>query len=348
MRTKRAWGLVAVVLLALTAAACTQPPSGGGGGSSSGWNVNPATTDPAIASDPTFTHLAFAPTTTARGKLVVMFHGTGSNPQAHLELANALRGDGYHVILLRYSATLSTPNACPTAVAGSDPDCHRVFRSETTFGAGVTDPDGGSYDHALVSISQANSVMNRLLKLVDHLRVIAPTAGWGEFQDRTGAACDVFNTTYGACELNWGDVVAAGHSQGAGVALYLGKFFPLRRVMMLSGSYDAFDLGGGSFTVAPWITEGGMDVPASRIGTLLHTSDYGLNTFRAVENALGLPGSEVNVTTSSPPYGSSNRLITSTASTCPWDGTPGHNSTTVDVCAPDYLYWATYTYLAGS
>ena len=65
-----------------------------------------------------------------------------------------------------------------------------MFRSETTFGGGVTDPDGGSYDHALVSISQANSVMNRLLKLVDYLNVIAPTAGWGDFQQRTGPACD--------------------------------------------------------------------------------------------------------------------------------------------------------------
>ena len=79
-----------------------------------------------------------------------------------------------------------------------------------------------------------------------------------------------------------------GHSQGAGVALYLGKFFPLAKVGMLSGSYDAYDLGGGNYSVAPWITEGGLDVPNADIGTLLHTSDYGLNLFRAVENSLGL------------------------------------------------------------
>jgi hypothetical protein len=243
---------------------------------------------------------------------------------------------------------MGTPDGCPNVNAAPDPDCHRVFRSETTFGAGVTDPDGGSYDHAMISISQANSVMNRLLKLVDHLNVIAPTGGWGGFQQRTGMDCDSFNATFGACDLNWGDVVSAGHSQGAGVAPYLAKFLPLHRVMMLSGSYDAYDLGGGSYTVAPWVAEGGLDVPASGIGTLLHTSDYGRNLFRAVENSLGLAGPEVSVTSSSPPYGGSHRLVTSTASTCPWDATPGHNSTAVDVCAPDYLYWAAYTHLAGS
>jgi len=126
--------------------------------------------------------------------------------------------------------------------------------------------------------------MNRLLKVVDYLNTIAPASGWGNFQQRSGPVCDSPNTTYGACNLNWSDVVAMGHSQGAGVALYLGKFFPLAKVGMLSGSYDAYDLGGGNYSVAPWITEAGLAVANADIGTLLHTNDYGLNLFRAVEN----------------------------------------------------------------
>lgn len=78
----------------------------------------------------------------ARNKLVVIFHGSESNPQAHLELANALRSDGYHVILLRYRTNLYTFGACPDDVVDSFPDCHRQFRSETVFGGGVADPAG--------------------------------------------------------------------------------------------------------------------------------------------------------------------------------------------------------------
>ena len=105
--------------------------------------------------------------------------------------------------------------------------------------------------------------------------------------------------------------------------------------MMLSGSYDAYDLGGGSYTVAPWITEGGLDVPARTSAPSCTPSDYGLNLFRAVENSLGLSRlrgerDHVRRRPTAAAAGWSRRL----ASTCPWDATPGHNSTAVDVCAP--------------
>jgi hypothetical protein len=347
----RVWGAVAAAAVGLIAGGCAQPPSTGGGGTggpATTWSVNPKTTDPAIANDATYTHLAYAPTGPALGKLAVVLHGTGSSPQAYTELAGSLRSAGFHVIVLRYSAVLGTLAACPDSGAAADPDCHRTFRSETVFGAGVPDPAGHAYDHAAVAINGANSVMNRLLKLVDYLQTIAPASGWGAFQQRTGATCTSVNTTYGACDLDWSNVVTVGHSQGAGVALYLGKFFPLSKVEMLSGSYDAYNTGGGSFTVAPWVSEGGLAVANADIGTLLHTSDYGVPLFRAVEDALNVTGPEVSLTSSSPPFGGSHRLVTSLASTCPWDSVPGHNSTAVDLCAPDFTYWAAWQYLAGA
>jgi pimeloyl-ACP methyl ester carboxylesterase len=341
-------GVIALLALTFIAAACAQPPSGGTGGllNATTWSTNPKDTDPQISSDATFTNLAYAPVGPARGRLAVVLHGTGSSPQAYTELAGALRGSGFHVIVLRYSAALGTQGACPDANAATDPDCFRVFRSETVFGANVADPTGHAYDQPLAAISQSNSVMNRLLKYVEYLRTVTPSAGWDQFQQRSGTTCTQPNTTYGACNLKWDKVVGVGHSQGAGVALYLAKFFPLDRVAMLSGSFDAFDLGDGSFTVAPWITEGGLAVPASRIGTLTHYSDYGLGRIRAVEDALGVPGPEVSAS-SPPPFDGSRRLMTNVASTCPWDSAPGHNSTAVDLCVPDYAYSSAWTYLAG-
>jgi hypothetical protein len=351
MRQVRRWVVLVVAALAVTtiAAACTPPASSGGsGGPATSWAVNPKTTDPAISNDATFTHLAYAPSGVPLGKLAVVLHGTGSSPQAYLELAGSLRSAGFHVIVLRYSAALGTLGACPDTGAATDPDCHRIFRSETVFGAGVPDPTGHAYDHPLANINLSNSVMNRLLKLVDYLRTVAPGAGWDSFQQRSGTACTSMNTTYGACDLDWTKVVAVGHSQGAGVGLYLGKFFPLSKIVMLSGTYDAYNLGGGSFTIAPWVAEGGMATANTDIGTLLHTSDFGLPLFRAVENALNVTGSEVQVSSSAPPYGGSRRLITSVPSTCPFDSAPGHNSTAVDLCVPDGAYINAWNYLAGA
>lgn len=343
----RVLGVAAVIALALGAGACAPPPSGSSSGPPGQWAVNPKTTDPLIANDPTFTNLAFAPTGPALGRLAVILHGTGSSPQAYTELAASLRSAGFHVIVLRYSAAIGTQQACPDANAATDPDCFRVFRSETVFGAGVTDPLGQAYDHPLANVSRANSVMNRLLKLVEYLRTIAPAAGWGQFQQSTGGTCDVVNAEYGACDLNWSNVVPVGHSQGAGVALYLSKFLPLNKVVMLSGSYDAYDLGSNNYTVAPWITEGGFATATADVGMLSHTSDYGLGRIRAVANAVGVTGTEVQ-TSVGPPFSGSKRLITSVPSTCPWDSAPGHNSTAVDLCVPDLAYNNAWNYLAGA
>lgn len=190
--------------------------------------------------------------------------------------------------------------------------------------------------------------MNRLLKLVEYLATVAPASGWGSFQQRSAGTCEAFNATYGACDLVWPDVVTMGHSQGSGVALYLGKFFPLSKVALLSGSYDAFERTDGTYVVAPWITEGGMGVANSDIGTFIHTSDYGQDRFRAVADAALMTGPEVSVQSASPPYGGSRRLITSLEHTCPFDGAPNHDSTGVDVCVPNGAYDAVWRYLAGS
>lgn len=340
--------LILPVVAAIVLVSCAPPPGSGVAGPAVQWSVNPKATDPAIADDPSAPHVAYAPTTTARGRLVVFLHGTGSSPQAYTEVAKALQADGYHVIALRYRATVGTQAACPDSAASSDPDCHRAFRSEVVYGQGVADPDGGAYDHPAVTVSAANSVTNRLLKLVEYLRTLAPLSGWEQFQQRTGGDCDLEDPTYGACDLRWDHVAAMGHSQGAGVALYLAKHHPLDRVGMLSGTYEAFHLGGGSYQPAEWIAEGGLDVPAARIGALVHTADYGIGYFRAVQDTLGVAGPETSVTSSSPPYGGSGRLVTSASSTCPWESVPSHLSTAVDACTPNGLYDAAWRHLAGS
>jgi hypothetical protein len=334
---------VAVSVVIALLGACQTPPTGGQGAGGA-WSIDPPPTDPAISPDSVSPHLAYAPTVAPVGRLAVVLAGTGAATSNFGEISSTLRARGFHVVVLRYSNSLATLSACPDSVALSQPECLRTFRAEITFGAGVADPTGAAYDHPLVAVGAAGSVVNRLSKLVEYLRLIAPSAGWGQFQQRSGQDCDVVDTAYDVCALDWTTISAIGHSQGAGVALYLAKFFPLERVAMLSGPVDAHLLPDGSLLPATWLTDGVFAVPASSISNLLHTSDPQIARMRAAADAIGLPGTEVAVSTGAVPPTGSNRLITSLTPACFWDGAQHHNSTAIDACTPDGAYtevWAT-------
>ena len=343
LQASRAMLAALIVAVAALGAAC-QP--GTPSATATSWSIDPQSTDDQLATDLISPNLAHLPTSAALGRLAVILPGTSAGTANFGELTSTMRQAGYHVIVLRYSNALGTSAACPDAGALTDPDCFRSFRSEVTFGAGIQDPEGGTHDHPIATVSVSSSVLNRLMKLLDRLHVIAPAAGWDQFQQRTGGACDVVDPTYGGCALNWGSVTVIGHSQGSGVGLYLAKFFPIERLVMLSGSYDAYSLGGGSFLPASWITEAPLAIAPSSVHTFFHTSDQNLLRIRAVADAVGVPGVEVSVTGAPPPYGGTNRLVTSVAATCPWDSSASHNSTAVDICTPDLAYVDAWTTLA--
>ncbi len=329
------------------AAACGPPPTGGAGTGAT-TSVEPSATDPAITADLINQNFASIPSGVAAGKLAVVLPGTSASTLGYSEMTRALRNRGYHVIVLRYASAVATYSACPDGAAATAPDCFRSFRSEVTFGSGVADPSGHAFDNPVANVSRSNSVVNRLTKLVDRLVAIAPGNGWGQFQHRgPSGACLQVDATYGGCSIDWTKVAAVGHSQGAGVALYLAKFFPLDRVVMLSGSFDAYDLGGGNYTVAPWITEAPLAVPVSRIGVMLHTSDPSVGRIRAVADGVGVVGPETDVGSSSSPFGGSRWLATSQTPTCALDSAPSHNSTAVDGCVPDGAYDDAWTYLVA-
>lgn len=338
-------GCLVAVVVSVMAASCQTPP--GGSTSSRFTQVDPALTGPEIRHETINSNLVFTPTGVPRQQLVVLFNGTGAGPLALQSMGATLANDGYHVLVLRYDSDLGTLGACPDSVASTDPDCFRTFRSEVLFGGGVADPTGTAYDQAGLAVTAGNSVHNRLLKLVEYLRTTQPLSGWDAYQQRVDGSCTTVNTTYGPCEIDWTKVIAGGHSQGAGVALYLAKFFPLERVMMMSGPFDSFALGGSSYAVAPWITEAPLQVPASDILVLSHVGDPAIGRFRSVEDALGVTGPEVLVNTGSRPYSGSHRLVTSVIPSCPLDSAPKHNSTATDGCSPAEAHTSAWRYMAA-
>lgn len=144
-------------------------------------------------------------------KLVLMIVGTGAPASDNLPFDSFAAATGYHVISLDYKNTVIT-TACSNS---EDSSCFNVFRQEIVFGEPVS---------ALVEVDSANSIYNRLYELLQYLLKKYPEQGWQQYINK--------NT------IQWQKIIVAGHSQGAGHAAYLGKKFPVSRVLIFAGPQD--------------------------------------------------------------------------------------------------------------
>src|SRR5437773_5357563 len=129
--------------------------------------VAPATTDPAIdrALDNHYVWLD----TTARSnhKLFVFLPGTGQNPSSFQLVQQEAARLGYHVIGLMYPTGGGLAKACPTT---PDPSaCYENARLEIIDGIDRV---------AFMDVNVANSIDNRLTKLLKYPTLYYPDAGW--------------------------------------------------------------------------------------------------------------------------------------------------------------------------
>ena len=318
--------------------------------------IDPCLTDPAVTCDGTkkgghVPHLVYVPLhPPAHPQLAVFFPGTGARPTYYTPVAETLAQRGWFVIDLRYTTSVTTEDACPSADEKTDPERYRRFRSESVFGENVQDPTGHAYNYAGTSVDKVNSVMNRLLKLVGYLSA-HPTlggAGWGQFLAMHNGTCSSYNTTYGACNPDWSRMALSGHSQGAGVALYLAKFYKVARVAMLSGPEDAYVLPDRT-VAASWIAEGRFATSVDNIYGFTHVNDPFYQRQTAAWAALGLPGAVTHYAPNQP-LGISHRIVTSITPACPLLGTvlAAHSATSVIGCVDLPGYAAVWNTMFGA
>lgn len=272
---------------ALTASGCASPatetPPGGQPETSRHvrW-ISPVDTDPAIDDwlEPHF--VALDATVPSRGRLLVFFPGSGALPSQYTEFVRFAAGLGFHAIGLRYPNSWSVNfDLCGFS---SDPNCHERVRSEIL--------DGGD-SSALIDVSPANCITNRLVKLLLHLESQYPGEGWGQ---------------YVADGLpRWDRIVAAGHSQGGGHAAFIAKRYSVARVVMLAGGTDLFF--GWPRRYAPWLS--GHTTPAARYYGLVHEQDSA-DAYLGAWEILGLPefGPLRNAEETPPPYLMTHQLAT--------------------------------------
>jgi hypothetical protein len=204
-------------------------------------------------------HLAvYDPQVASNHRLFVFLVGTGAKAESSLTIDSAFAGWGYRVISLDYENTV----LAASCVHSTDIACFDDYREAIVTGAPVS---------AKISVNRANSILNRLQKLLVYLVQHDPEGAWGEF------------VVDG--QPDWSRIVIAGHSQGSGHAAYIGKMFRVDRVLMFSGPQDYLD---GFDKPAPWQARAGA-TPPSRYFAFLNENDP-FNVHHQIANCAALMG----------------------------------------------------------
>ena len=224
------------------------------------FEISPSLTDPNIR-DVGTKHFAYADNDVRKlNKLFVFFPGTRAPAKVYTKILETAASQGYHAIGLVYENEKSVNyDICTTRNVKSDPDCHKSVRLEILDGK-----DRSPY----VYVNRANSIENRLIKLLQYLQANQPQLKWDQFLSNG--------------KLRWDSFALSGHSQGGGHAAIAGKVHKCHRIILFSAP-----------EAAAWTTEPSMTPPHLYFG-LVHQKE---SIYRAVVFAwqrLGIPGQPVN------------------------------------------------------
>jgi hypothetical protein len=269
--------------------------------------VLPQSTDACI-SQKLDSHFVYrAPAVASAGRLLIFLPGTGAVAQNYqLILAQAARA-GYHAIGVSYPNDIAVGTFC----AAEQPTCYAATRLEILTGQATS---------SVVNVSRANSIENRIVKLLRFMNTAEPGAGWAQFLSNDST-------------VNWSSVSIAGHSQGGGHALFIAQRYAVFRASMYASYGDYLP---NVTTPAPWVTQS-YATPATRIFGFISTADELISPLGALSTwgALGMVGAAVNVDVTSSPYGAAQRFVTAAI---PENPTlviaANHNVVAVDVNTP--------------
>ena len=270
-------------------------------------SVLPASTDAAISSD-FEAHFAVNPaaTVTAKQRLLVFLPGTFGRPDNYRAVVRDAAAHGVHAIGLNYPNNATVASLCN---GSADADCFGNTRLEILT---------GNNSSSVVAITRADSIENRLIKLLQSLHAQAPAEGW-----------DAYLTSAG--QPDWSRMRVAGHSQGGGHAAFIAKRYAVDRAVFFGAPADANSSG-----LAPWVSVAGA-TPGTRQAGFTHLRDElaALSVVSATWQALGLGGALTSVDGVAAPYGGGKQLTTD-AAPAPGNSalSPLHSTPIVDGVTP--------------
>ena len=285
---------------------------------------------PAVNSTTAEAHVVCPPAnaTVARGELCLFWVGSGATPEhAATDFYKLAASLGFHVISLAYPNTPSVSEACQ----GKPPSCFLSVRNERLY-----DPTTGG-----------------MLRFVTLLKLLIAkqqsSQGWAQYMAGAGSTLE---------DVAWEKVVAAGHSQGSGMALLISKRFSLAGVVQLAGVDDVIPSSPYPSPVpsspypsarfaaplssladvqpAPWLSAPGA-TPASRLYGLGNGRGFCCNYWAATWPVLNMSG-WMDVDRGPLPTSGGGHKLCSHAD----DGLSGHASVVSDILyAPSWAYMLT-------
>src|SRR3989441_3321564 len=219
-------------------------------------------------------HYVWLDTTARSNHNLFLFLPSGrSTPDTFQLIGQEAARLGYHVISLMYQNDLILVALCGAAAARSAADgsaCYQSARLDIIDGRGrsAAIPE---LVQARFTVSQANSIDNRLTKLLDSLDAWHPGQGWSRF------------LVHGAPK--WSRIAVGGHSQGGGEAAMIAKIRLVPRVVMFSSVPDTIPAG----QAPAWISS--HKTPSHRYFALAHDCDQFFRSIVASWDSLGLNAS---------------------------------------------------------
>lgn len=236
------------------------------------YRVTPSDTDPAIKRFNEPHYIVFDSTRGPSADVLVFMTGTGGNPDNVSDFLRVAAGQGYRVIALAYNDAPAVVGVCPR---DPDPGCSAKVRQKRIFGDDVT---------GLIDDSRAESIVNRLVKLLMKLDRDHPSEGWGQYL--------VGDTP------RWERIAVSGHSQGAGMAAYIAQRNRVARVILFSSPWDYY---GRNQQIAPWVLDGPRATPSEFWFGAYHEKENTASLIRREYEALRIPGDHVRVFKLEPP-----------------------------------------------
>jgi pimeloyl-ACP methyl ester carboxylesterase len=191
--------------------------------------VRPSETDPGIQRFDSPNYTLFSTQAKPNGQLLLFMPGTGGEPPGPKAFLTAAADVGYRVISLEYNDDISVAVFCPRRPS---PACSEAFRRMRIYG-------NRKFGDASVDNIPAESIVNRLVKLLQYLDRKHPGSGWGSYIEN-GLP-------------NWRRIVVCGQSQGAGMAAFIAKEHEVARVILFSSPWD-FVQRDGRRELAPWLS----------------------------------------------------------------------------------------------
>jgi hypothetical protein len=243
--------------------------------------VDPRETDPEIREWLEPHMVALDPRVAQNGHLLIFLAGSFGHPGRQKSVLTHAATMGFAALNITYPNSWTVGALCRKT---DDPDCHQKLRLQITEGGPTT---------GLISMSAADSIINRITKLLVWLGRNRPNESWGSFIQNG--------------EPNWEKVVIAGHSQGGGHAAFIGKRYRVARVVMLGSPADRCFVAAGP---APWLAMPGR-TPAECHYGFAHARDHGIDRILPAWQLLGLPrfGPVIDVDREAPPYRGSHQLV---------------------------------------